>query len=116
MSCPSFSFYVPVMPSASLPALPPELPRTGSPASRAVGRWTLRALGWEVVGEIPNERKLVIIAAPHTSNWDFIVGLAAKLALGLDVTFLGKDALFRFPLKVFRYSTSASLSTVNPPA
>lgn len=66
--------------------------------SRALGRWVLRTLGWRVEGEIPNLRKLVIIAAPHTSNWDFVVGIAAKSALGLRVTFLGKDTLFRFPL------------------
>jgi len=54
-----------------------------------------------VTGTIPDLRKFVIIVAPHTSNWDFPVGLAAKLALRLRVTFLGKDALFRFPLGVF---------------
>lgn len=57
-------------------------------------------MGWRVTGRIPDVPKLVIIAAPHTSNWDFVVGLAAKLALRLRVTFLGKDTLFRFPLGV----------------
>jgi len=47
---------------------------------------------------MPNLPKFVLIAAPHTSNWDFVVGITAKLALGLRVTFLGKDSLFRFPL------------------
>jgi len=56
---------------------------------------------WRIDGEIPNLRKLVVIVAPHTSNWDFVVGLAAKIALGLRVTFLGKDTLFRFPLGFF---------------
>jgi 1-acyl-sn-glycerol-3-phosphate acyltransferase len=54
-------------------------------------------MGWDVEGEIPNIPKLVLIAAPHTSNWDFVVGIAAKLALGLDVMWLGKDTLFRGP-------------------
>ena len=54
-------------------------------------------MGWNVEGEIPNLPKLVIIAAPHTSNWDFVVGVSAKLALGLDVMWLGKDTLFRGP-------------------
>ena len=53
---------------------------------------------WRVEGQIPNTPKLVIIAAPHTSNWDFVVGIAAKLALGLRVLFLGKNTLFVFPL------------------
>lgn len=55
-------------------------------------------MGWRVTGEIPNAPKLVIIAAPHTSNWDFVVAIAAKLGLGLDVRFLGKDSLFVGPL------------------
>ena len=86
------------MSSARLPVLGPELPRAGGPISRALERWTLWLLGWRVEGTIPNVRKLVIIAAPHTSNWDFVVGIAAKLALGLEVRFLAKDTLFRFPL------------------
>jgi 1-acyl-sn-glycerol-3-phosphate acyltransferase len=47
---------------------------------------------------MPNRAKLVLIAAPHTSNWDFVAGIAAKLALGLDVQWLGKHTLFRPPL------------------
>ena len=42
----------------------------------------------------------MIIAAPHTTNWDFVVGMAAKLALGLSVLWLGKDSLFRGPLGI----------------
>jgi 1-acyl-sn-glycerol-3-phosphate acyltransferase len=67
---------------------------------RALGRLTLRAMDWRVEGEIPNVAKLVIIAAPHTSNWDFVVGIAAKFGMGLGVFWLGKDALFRFPFGV----------------
>lgn len=58
----------------------------------------LRVLGWRVTGTLPNVARMVIIVAPHTSNWDFVVGLSAKLALRLRVTFLGKQSLFHFPL------------------
>jgi len=81
-----------------LPRIGSEIPRAGGPISRALGRWALRAIGWRVEGEIPNLSKFVLIAAPHTSNWDFVVGITAKLALGIGVVFLGKDTLFRFPL------------------
>jgi 1-acyl-sn-glycerol-3-phosphate acyltransferase len=57
----------------------------------------LAALRWRVEGEIPNLSRFVIIAAPHTSNWDFVVGIAAKLALGLEVLWLGKNSLFQSP-------------------
>ena len=77
--------------------LPPALPRVGGPVRRAIGRAILRLMGWRFTGEIPNARKLVLIVAPHTSNWDFVVGFAAKLALSLRAKYLGKDSLFRAP-------------------
>jgi 1-acyl-sn-glycerol-3-phosphate acyltransferase len=40
-----------------------------------------------------------VIFYPHTSNWDTIVGLLARLALGLRIHFVGKDTLFRWPLR-----------------
>jgi len=79
------------------PNLPAALPRRGGPLTRALGRVVLRMLGWRIEGAIPNVPKLVVIAAPHRSNWDFVVGIAAKLALGLDALWLGKHTLFRRP-------------------
>lgn len=57
----------------------------------------LRLLGWRIAGDVPELPKFVIIGAPHTSNWDFVIAIAAKLALQLDVLWLGKDTLFRRP-------------------
>jgi len=57
----------------------------------------LGALGFRVEGDLPNLPKFVIIAAPHTSNWDFPVGLAAKLALGLGAVWIGKHTIFWGP-------------------
>ena len=82
----------------NLPSIGDALPRSGGPTSRAFGRFILRLLRWRVTGSIPNVPKLVVIVAPHTSNWDFVVGIATKWALGLRVHWLGKAALFRPPL------------------
>ena len=57
--------------------------------------------GWSFEGALPDEPKFVIIVAPHTSNWDFVVGVAALFSLGFRVSFLGKDSLFKWPLGVF---------------
>lgn len=65
---------------------------------RAVGRGVLRLMGWRVEGEVPNLPKFVIAVAPHTSNWDFVVGAAAMFALDLRLAFIGKHTLFRGPL------------------
>ncbi|MBA3988280.1 MAG: hypothetical protein C0463_04000 [Idiomarina sp.] len=57
--------------------------------------------GWQVQGQLPDIPKAIIAIAPHTSNWDFFVGLMVKFKLGLEVNFLGKHSLFRFPIKGF---------------
>jgi 1-acyl-sn-glycerol-3-phosphate acyltransferase len=75
-----------------------EYPRSGTRISRALGRWLLALLGWRVEGRLPQQAKFVIVVAPHTSNWDFLIGLFAKFALGLRASWLGKHTLFRFPL------------------
>ena len=79
--------------------LPPNAPRAKPNAfTRWLGRTVLRLGGWRMEGEFPDIPKLVLIGAPHSSNWDGIWGLAAKLALGLDIKILGKDSLFRIPV------------------
>ena len=55
------------------------------------------ALGWTVDGDIPDIPKMVIIGAPHTSNWDFFLFLAALHHFRIKVRFLGKASLFRWP-------------------
>jgi len=92
--------YVPSVTSARLPAIGPAVPRTESRLTCALGHVGLRVMRWRVEGDVPDLPKMVLIAAPHTSNWDFVVGVCAKLALRLRVTFLGKDTLFRFPLGI----------------
>jgi 1-acyl-sn-glycerol-3-phosphate acyltransferase len=83
---------------SAIPALGSEIPRRGNRSVVALGRFLLRALGWRIEGEIPNLGKLVIAVAPHTSNWDFVVGMAAMFALDLRLTFIGKHTLFAGPL------------------
>jgi len=79
---------------ARVPELPPSLPRRGNALTRGLGRALLAAAGWRIEGEIPDRPKMIAIVAPHTSNWDFFVGIAAVFALGLRVRFLGKHTLF----------------------
>ena len=77
-----------------IPALPDCLPRRGNAFSRRVSRALLAATGWRIEGEIPRRAKIVAIVAPHTSNWDFIVGILAVFAIGIRVRFLAKHTLF----------------------
>jgi len=58
----------------------------------------LKLGGWKTVGEVPDAPKAIVIAAPHTSNWDGFWALTYKVAVGLDVRFFAKQSLFWFPL------------------
>ncbi|GIX35957.1 MAG: acyltransferase [Lysobacteraceae bacterium] len=74
--------------------VPPRAPRRGNRLSRWIGRTLLRLGGWRVEGAFPDVDRLLIIVAPHSSAWDAFWGLAAKLALGLDLRFMAKAELF----------------------
>ncbi len=58
----------------------------------------LRVGGWTPVGEMPDVPKAVILAAPHTSNWDGFWALVYVVSIGADIHFFAKKSLFWFPL------------------
>lgn len=62
-----------------------------------LGRGLLSLCGWRVRGEAPSLKKYVLIGAPHTSNWDFPVGILALWALRIPGRWVGKHTLFRPP-------------------
>jgi 1-acyl-sn-glycerol-3-phosphate acyltransferase len=64
---------------------------------RWIGRAYLRTLGWEEEGERPEPPAFVLIAAPHTSNWDLPFTLALSYVYDVPVRWAGKHTLFRFP-------------------
>jgi 1-acyl-sn-glycerol-3-phosphate acyltransferase len=76
----------------------PGYPRRGSPLSRACAHRLLGLFGWRVEGALPELPRFILIVAPHTSNWDFVIALFAKFATGLRASWLGKHTIFRFPL------------------
>jgi 1-acyl-sn-glycerol-3-phosphate acyltransferase len=58
----------------------------------------LRINGWEFEGHRPAARRFVLIAAPHTSNWDLVYLLALGAVVGVKVNWMGKHQLFRGPI------------------
>jgi 1-acyl-sn-glycerol-3-phosphate acyltransferase len=69
-----------------------------------LGRTVLSIFGWKVRGGIEHEydnKKLVILIAPHTSNWDGIFGVAAVAGLDARITFIGKHTAFKYGLGAF---------------
>ena len=67
-------------------------------ALRAASLFFLRLNGWKVEGALPTSaQRCVLIAAPHTSNWDLPCTLMAGFALRLNLYWMGKASLFRWP-------------------
>lgn len=58
-----------------------------------------KCLGWRMIGQKPNVDKYIFVAAPHTSNWDFIYGWLAINSLGLNVKIFAKDNYYRWPIR-----------------
>jgi 1-acyl-sn-glycerol-3-phosphate acyltransferase len=68
--------------------------------------WWFRFKGWKVGESIPADvKKCIVIAAPHTSSWDFVYALAAYRILGLPVNYVAKKELFRFPFSILFKAT-----------
>jgi 1-acyl-sn-glycerol-3-phosphate acyltransferase len=67
---------------------------------RALAGVVLRLWGWTIEGSAPTPPKYVLIAAPHTSNWDFIFLIAYAWYFGVEISWLGKREMFRGPFAV----------------
>ncbi len=79
--------------------VPEQAPRIGNAFTRFIGRMILRMVGYKIEGKFANEPKMVLIAAPHTSNWDLIIAIGTILSLGVRINFMMKKEAFFFPLK-----------------
>lgn len=66
-----------------------------------LSKWILRIAGWKVIITEPDYPKCIICVAPHTSNWDFILGELAITSVGRRAGFLMKESWFFFPLGYF---------------
>jgi len=60
--------------------------------------WVLEKRGWAVEGEFINSNKAILAVAPHTSNWDFFIGLFVVFSFRLNLNFFGKHTIFIPPL------------------
>jgi 1-acyl-sn-glycerol-3-phosphate acyltransferase len=88
-----------VLPNERVPELGASVPRRGNRTSRWLARFAFRLWGWRFAGSFPDVPKAIVVVAPHTTNWDFPVGVLTLFALGMRVGFLGKHTLFRWPLR-----------------
>ena len=79
-----------------------------TPVVRTVIRWVsiflLKVSRWQTVGTLPDIPKFVMIAAPHTSNWDFPIMMFIAFKLRAKLYWMGKDAIFSWPFgRLFKW-------------
>jgi 1-acyl-sn-glycerol-3-phosphate acyltransferase len=84
-----------------------------------MGRLLLKVFGWKVEGMVPEMKKnenLVLIAAPHTSNWDGVFGFAAIIGLDAKISYFGKYTLFNQPIlgRFLKYMGGIPVNKNNP--
>ena len=66
---------------------------------RGLSQIIISLTGWKIAGEAPREKKYLIIGAPHTSNWDFILFVMLAFIRGYDFHWMGKHTLFPLPVR-----------------
>ncbi len=77
------------------PVVPASYARRGNAFTRLLGRSMMAVSGWRFEGSFPDVPKVVVCVAPHTSNWDFVVGITALWTLDIKIRFIGKHTLFK---------------------
>lgn len=85
---------------SSAPTIAPYL-TSGGGLFAALGRAWLKLHGWTCSPKMPGVNKAVLIAAPHTSNWDLPMSLALSAVLDIKISWVGKHTLFKPPLGTF---------------
>ncbi|MDC0185493.1 1-acyl-sn-glycerol-3-phosphate acyltransferase [Gammaproteobacteria bacterium] len=75
--------------------VPKKLRANHSIFTQWIGRLLLKLTGWKIRGSFPEEERIILVAGPHTSNWDFILALTAIFGLNVNLHWIGKHTLFK---------------------
>lgn len=81
--------------------IPERLRGSRSRILRKIGRFGINISGWTIKGNVPDEERIVLIAAPHTSNWDFVLAMLVIFGLNIKLRWLGKHSIFKPGFKNF---------------
>ena len=82
------------------PVVGDALPRRGNRLTQLIARSLMSLFGWRIeVDGVPDLPKLILVGAPHTSNWDFVLTLTTLFALSVRISWMAKHTFFRWPFK-----------------
>ena len=62
---------------------------------RWLGKFLMKISGWKTSGQLPKDQRVVLIAGPHTSNWDFVLAMSLILSLDVRIHWVGKHSIFK---------------------
>ncbi len=83
----------------TIPEIGTAVPQRQNKLLRRFAAWLFHTLGWRYEGEFPNQAKMILVGAPHTSNWDFFLTLIIMFSLGIQMSWLGKHTFVNGPLR-----------------
>lgn len=86
------------LPKLTREKLGKKVPRRNGKIAPPLASLFLKTAGWQIVGDIPDIPKAVLLAVPHTSNMDGVFAIPTFLALDADIKILGKKELFKVPV------------------
>lgn len=62
---------------------------------RWLGKLLMKTTGWKTIGNFPTDQRVVMVAGPHTSNWDFVLAMSLILSLDVNIHWVGKHSIFK---------------------
>jgi 1-acyl-sn-glycerol-3-phosphate acyltransferase len=84
---------------------------------RWLGTLLMRVSGWKITGHFPKEQRVVIVAGPHTSNWDFVLAMSLILSLDVNLHWVGKHSIFKKGFRrILRKMGGIPVNRANPEA
>ena len=88
------------MPNKTI-SVPKHLQANRSKSIVKIASLILKYFNWSIRGAIPSDKRVVVVVGPHTSNWDFIIGVLVILSLDVRINWIGKHTIFKNGFKNF---------------
>ena len=84
---------------------------------RWLGKFLIKISGWKTTGQLPKDQRVVLIAGPHTSHWDFVLAMSLILSLDVRIHWIGKHSIFKKGFRrLFKKMGGIPVNRVNPQA
>ena len=82
-----------------------------------IGKVVMKVTGWKTAGHFPKDERVVLVAGPHTSNWDFILAMSLLLSLDVNIHWVGKQSIFKKGFRrILRKMGGIPVNRTNPEA